>query len=87
MLVYVRHILKRKRELLAQKVLLNVLRQDADGEKGNLLNASKERKIQQKLKERRQEQHDEDALRQTTKENDEIALNSFRLRVNGTKPR
>jgi flagellar FliJ protein len=87
MLVYIRHMLKLKRDLLAEKELLNVLRKDADGKREILLNASKERKIQQKLKERRQEQHDEAVLRQTTKENDEIALNSFRLRVNGTKPR
>jgi flagellar FliJ protein len=80
MLVYIRHMLKLKRDLLAEKELLNVLRKDADGKRENLLNASKERKIHQKLKERRQEQHNEDVLRQTTKENDEIALNSFRLK-------
>jgi flagellar FliJ protein len=79
MLVYARHMLKLKRDLLAEKELLNVLRKDADGKRDILLKASKERKIHEKLKERRQEQHNNFVEQNTTKENDEIALNSFRL--------
>ncbi|MFQ6009288.1 MAG: flagellar export protein FliJ [Candidatus Zixiibacteriota bacterium] len=87
MLVYGRHLLKLKRDLLTEKELLGVLRKDAENKREALLNATKERKIYQKLKERRQQQHNEAVLQQTTNENDEIALNSFRLPVKGTKHR
>jgi flagellar FliJ protein len=80
LLVYTRHILKLKREILAGRELLNVLQKDEGEKRRFLLEASKERKIYEKLKERQQEQFNYAVEQHATKENDEAALNSFRLK-------
>lgn len=80
MLIYTRYILKLKREMLAGGEMLNAFKKSEVEKCQLLLEASKERKIYQKLKERRQEQFNHDVNVQTTKENDETALNSFRLK-------
>jgi flagellar FliJ protein len=80
MLVYCRYILKLKRDMLAGSELLNALQETEQGKRQTLVEASKERKVYEKLKERRHEQFNNDVRLQTTKENDEIALNSFRLK-------
>lgn len=85
MLIYTRHILKLKRDMLAGEELLNVLKKDEEERRRFLLEASKERKIYEKLKERRHEQFTKAVQLQATKENDETALNSFRLGVKGAK--
>jgi len=80
MLVYCRYILKLKRDILAGGELLNALKETEQEKRQTLVKASKERKVYEKLKERRHEQFNNDVRLQTTKENDEIALNSFRLK-------
>ncbi len=80
MLVYCRYILKLKRDMLAGGELLKALKKTEREERHSLVQASKERKVYEKLKERRREQFNNDVRLQTTKENDEIALNSFRLK-------
>ena len=80
MLVYCRYILKLKRDMLAGGELLNALKETEQEKRQTLVKASKERKVHEKLKERRREQFNNDVRLQTTKENDEIALNSFRLK-------
>jgi flagellar FliJ protein len=78
MLVYTRHFLKLKRDLLAERELLKVLQKDAHEKRNELVKASKERKIYQKHKERLQWRHEKETTLQTAKESDEIALNTFR---------
>lgn len=80
MLVYCRYILKLKRDMLAGGELLKALEETEQKKRQSLVKASKERKVYEKLKERRREQFNDDVRSQTTKENDEIALNSFRLK-------
>ncbi len=80
MLVYTRHILKLKREMLAGRELLNILKKDEGEKRRSLMEASKEHKIYEKLKERQQEQFNYAVEQHATKENDEAALNSFRLK-------
>jgi flagellar FliJ protein len=80
MLVYCRYILKLKRDTLAGGELLKALKETEQKKRQSLVEASKERKVYEKLKERRREQFNNDVSLQTTKENDEIALNSFRLK-------
>ncbi|HWR81828.1 MAG TPA: flagellar FliJ family protein [Candidatus Deferrimicrobium sp.] len=81
MLVYARYILKLKRELLAGRELLRALERTERGKLDALLEASKERKIYEKLKEHRQEQFYRLVESLATKETDEAALNSFRLKA------
>jgi flagellar export protein FliJ len=78
MLVYTRYIFKLKRDMLTGGEMLNALKKSEDEKRQLLVEASKERKIYQKLKERRREQFDHDVNMQSNKENDETALNSFR---------
>jgi len=78
MLVYSRYILKLKRDILAGGELLKVLNKAEQEKRQSLVKASKERKVYEKLKERRREQYENDVRVQITKENDEIAINSYR---------
>lgn len=80
MLVYSRYILRLKRDVLAGSELLKALKETEQGKRQSLVEASKERKVYEKLKERRREQFNKNVQLQSTKENDEIALNSFRLK-------
>jgi flagellar FliJ protein len=80
MLVYCRYILKLKRDMLAGGELLKALEETERKKRQSLVEASKERKVYEKLKEHRHEQFNDNVRLQTTKENDEIALNSFRLK-------
>ncbi len=80
MLIYSRYILKLKRDMLAGSELLKALNKTEGEKREALVEASRERKVYEKLKERRHEQFNESVRLQTAKENDEIALNSYRLK-------
>ncbi len=80
MLIYSRYILKLKKDGVIGRELLKALRKTEREKRERLLEASRERKKYEKLRERKQEQFNETVRLQSAKENDEIAINNFRLK-------
>jgi flagellar FliJ protein len=80
MLIHARYVNKLKRDLLAGDELLRAFQKMAGEKHQALLKASKERKVFEKLRDRRRRHFDEKVRMLTTKENDEIAINSFLLK-------
>lgn len=78
MLIYSRYLARLKREQLAGSELLNVLEGEAEGKRVELVAASKDRKILEKLKEKQSAKHLAEIDQALTKESDEIALVSHR---------
>lgn len=77
MLVCGRYLMQLKRQQLAGGELLKALTKTEEEKRLALVNASRERQIQQKLKERRQEQFAAEIKKLEAKETDEIALKSY----------
>jgi len=73
MLVYSRYLARLKRERLAGAELLKLLEREAEKKRTDLVEASKERRILEKLKERQASKHHAEIERTLTKESDEIA--------------
>jgi flagellar FliJ protein len=80
MLVFGRYLLNLKRQQVAEEELLKAARKVEAGKREKLLAATKERKIYDKHKEKQSEKFGEEVRLQETKENDEAAGNSHRLK-------
>lgn len=78
MLVYSRYLLKLKKSTLAGLETLRGLMKNAEEKRLNLVEASKERQIYEKLKERQQDRYNKESARQEQKETDEIAITGYR---------
>ncbi len=78
MLVVSRYIHRLKRETVMGAELLKVLKKDEDNKRQRLLEATKERRKYEKLKERQGEKYHKDAESMLTKESDETAIRTFR---------
>lgn len=78
MLVYTRYLVKLKRDRITGNEMLKALNQTAEEKRASLVVAAKERKIYQKLRERRKEDFDKESEAVARKESDEIAANAFR---------
>ena len=79
-MTYSRYYLKLKRETLAGLELLRWLETEAEAKRRKLVDASRERKIYEKLKERQNAKFNQATELILNKENDEIAANTFRYR-------
>ena len=80
MLVYSRYLVKIKKDQLAGEQLLEALEGEAETKRQDLVEASKQRRIQEKLRERLKEKHNKDGRLAMAKSDDEIAINNFRRR-------
>jgi len=80
MLIYSRYFLKLKKDNIAGLELLRALNKTQEVKRLALLEASKNKKIYEKLKERDQEKFNKEIEEILLKESDEIGLNVFRLR-------
>ena len=80
MLVFSRYLVRLKRDMLAGRELLKGLKKSEQIQRQCLLEASRERKKYEKLRERQQERFNDNVRRIETRENDDIALDSHRLK-------
>ncbi|MCK4301750.1 MAG: flagellar FliJ family protein [candidate division Zixibacteria bacterium] len=80
MLVYSRYLMKLKKDRLAGEQFLDALDKEAEKKRQDLVEASKQRQIHEKLKERQKEKHDQTGRLAMAKSDDEIAINSYRRR-------
>jgi len=81
MLVYSRYLVKLKQDRVTGQEMLAVLEKDAEKKRVKLVEASREKKTYEKLKERWKEQHDLANRRAEAKEDDETAITSFRRKM------
>lgn len=79
-LVVSRYILRLKRDRITGEEMLKALKADEDKKRRILLEASRERKKYEKLKERLHEKHDKEMDRLIAKDSDEMSINSFRYK-------
>jgi flagellar FliJ protein len=77
LLVCSRYLLKLKKDTLAGQELLRALQREAEKKRTELVEASKERKVFEKLKEKQQERYYKAAEAEERKEADEIANTSY----------
>lgn len=80
LLVYGRYFIKLKRNRFSGEQMLDALKKQEEGKRSELLVATKEKKIQEKLKEKQYDNYKENIKSLENKENDEIGVNSFRLK-------
>ncbi|MBI5266928.1 MAG: flagellar export protein FliJ [candidate division Zixibacteria bacterium] len=80
MLWYSRYYLKLKRDALAGAEILRGLESEAEKKRQRLVEASRERKTYDKLKERQQAKFNQGVEQTINKQNDEISANNFRIR-------
>ncbi len=80
MLLFSRYYLKLKRDMITGAELLRGLEGEAEKRRKLLVEASRERKMYDKLKERQQVKFNLSVELITNKQNDEIAANSYRIR-------
>ena len=73
-------MIKLKRNSFSGEQMLGALRKQEEGKRSELLEATKEKKIQEKLKEKQHEIYIDDLKLLENNENDEIAGNNFRLK-------
>ena len=85
MLIYSRYFLKLKKDNIAGLELLRVLSRAQEEKRRDLLEASKDKKIYEKLKDRDLEQFNKEVEEILRKESDETGLNSFRLKKSQAK--
>ena len=79
MLSYSRYYLRLKREQIAGTEILRGLESEAEIRRQKLVEASRERKTLDKLKERQLEKYRQETERTLSKENDEISANTARM--------
>jgi flagellar FliJ protein len=77
-LVYSRYLMKLKRRRLAGTSLLHALEKEAEQKRRKLIEAARERKTYELLKEKQQLRHRAGIEKQDQKELDEVAVTSFR---------
>jgi len=80
MLVFGRYLLNLKKQQVAEEEILNAARKVEAGKREKLLQATKDRKIYDKHQEKQFEKYDKEVRLQETKESDETAGNSHRLK-------
>ncbi|MEA2030426.1 MAG: flagellar export protein FliJ [candidate division Zixibacteria bacterium] len=80
LLVYSRYLLKLRQNNLAGRELLSALYSTKEKKRRELLEASKERKVYEKLKEHDEERFNKEATDSARKESDETGINTFRLK-------
>lgn len=80
MLIISRYLHKLKRDTLVGRELLRVLRREEDGKRHDLIEAARERRKYERLKEIQQEKHLKNVEATLTKESDENAISSYRHR-------
>jgi flagellar FliJ protein len=85
MLVVSRYFFKLRKDTLVGRELLKVLTKDEATKRQELLEATKERKKYQKLKEVQQEKHYAEIEAVLTKETDENAINFYRQKQGAVK--
>jgi flagellar FliJ protein len=85
MLWYSRYYLKLKRDAIAGAELLRGLESEAEKKRQRLVDASRERKMYDKLQERQQAKFNQGVEQMLNKQNDEIAANNFRVRRAGAR--
>jgi flagellar export protein FliJ len=76
--------MKLKRQRMAGVELLHALEKEAEQKRQKLVEASKDRKIFELLKEKQQLRHRQDIEKQDQKELDEVAVGSFRRKNPGS---
>ena len=81
MLVYSRYLARLKRERLAGTELLKALEEEREKKRTDLVEAAKERRVLEKLKERQLAKHNAEIEQVLTKEGDEIAVTSYRRKT------
>lgn len=74
-----RYLVKLKRDTLSGAELLRGLEREAEIRRQRLVEATKQKKTHEKLKERKQKQFIDDLEMQGKKQLDEIAVNAYRL--------
>lgn len=77
-LVASRYLMKLKRQHLAGAGLLHALEKEVDKKRQKLVEAARDRKMYELLKEKQQFRHRQDAEKRDQKELDEVAVTSFR---------
>ncbi len=81
MLVVSRYLHKLKRESILGQELLKALKKEEDAKRRELLEATRERKKYEKLKEVQQDKHNDTMETVLAKENDETGVNTFRQKT------
>jgi flagellar FliJ protein len=77
LLIYSRYLLKLKKDTLTGGEMLKVLERNVEAKRRALVEATKQKKVYEKLKERQQKRHQQMVQAQETKEADEIAIMSY----------
>ena len=77
LLIYSRYLLKLKKDTLTGGEMLKVLERNVEAKRRALVEATKQKKVYEKLRERQQKRHQEMVKAQETKEADEIAIMSY----------
>ncbi|MEW6413030.1 MAG: flagellar FliJ family protein [Candidatus Zixiibacteriota bacterium] len=85
MLVISRYLFKLKRDSLLGQEFLKALKKEEDARRGELLEATRERKKYEKLKERQQEDHNQHIEMVLAKESDETGITTYRRKNSGAK--
>ena len=80
MLVCSRYLNKLKRETMAGKELLKVLGKKAEEKREKLIEASRDKKIYEKLKEKQRDKYNETLRMLETKDNDETAIRNYDMK-------
>ena len=78
LLVYGRYLTKLKRDHITGSEMLKVLRKTEDQKRGELVEASKEKRVYEKLKEKRRDHFNKEYRAVESKENDETAIVTYR---------
>ncbi|MCK4460857.1 MAG: flagellar export protein FliJ [candidate division Zixibacteria bacterium] len=81
MLIYSRYLARLKRERLAGTELLKALEEEKEKKRTDLVEAAKERRVLEKLKERQLAKHTAEVEQVLTKEGDEIAVTCYRRKT------
>jgi len=84
MQLYSRYQHRLKRDTIGATEFLRVLKKTEAEKRQDLLEATRRKKIYEKLKERRSRQHYREIEHESTQEADEVGLNSYRARQRAT---
>lgn len=78
MLIYSRYLTKLKRDTLTGREFLRALEKDAETRRGKLVEATRDKKIYERLKEKQQDEYNQSMKRLQSKEEDETAIVGYR---------
>jgi flagellar FliJ protein len=77
LLIYSRYLLKLKKDTMTGGEMLKVLEKNVESRRRALVEATKQKKIYEKLKERQQKKHQDKIKAQEEKETDEMAIMTY----------